>query len=67
MTAEPLDGDDLRDAVGTAGLDPAALREVPARADGRLWPDTCGLPGVTVRDMARDLVGRDRWFLHLRP
>jgi hypothetical protein len=38
-----------------------------ARAKGLLWPDTCVLPGVPVRHWARDLVGRDRWFLHLRP
>lgn len=38
-----------------------------ARATGLLWPDTCVLPGVPVRHWARDLVGRDRWFLHLRP
>ena len=38
-----------------------------AREQALLWPDTYALPGVTVRDLARDLVGRDRWFLHLRP
>jgi hypothetical protein len=38
-----------------------------ARAQALLWPDTYRLPGVNVRQMARDLVGRDRWFLHLRP
>lgn len=38
-----------------------------ARAMRLLWPDTTSLPGVTVREHARDLVGLDRWFLHLRP
>jgi hypothetical protein len=38
-----------------------------ARAMRLLWPDTTLLPGVTVREHARDLVGLDRWFLHLRP
>lgn len=38
-----------------------------ARAMRLLWPDTTMLSGVAVREHARDLVGRDRWFLHLRP
>ena len=38
-----------------------------ARSMSLLWPNTNGGPGVTVREMAGDLVGRDRWFLHCRP
>lgn len=38
-----------------------------ARAQALLWYDTVALPGWTVRQFARDLVGRERWFLHLRP
>ncbi len=38
-----------------------------ARAMALLWPDTTILPGVPMRKLARDLVGRDRWFLHYRP
>jgi hypothetical protein len=38
-----------------------------ARAMTLLWPNTNGGPGITVREMAFDLVARDRWFLHSRP
>lgn len=38
-----------------------------ARAQALLWYDTVALPGQTVRQFAHDLVGRGRWFLHLRP
>lgn len=38
-----------------------------ARAQALLWYDTVALPGQSVRQFARDLVGRERWFLHLRP
>ena len=38
-----------------------------ARSMALLWQDTIGRPGVTVLEMAFDLVGRDRWFLHCRP
>lgn len=38
-----------------------------ARSMDLLWQDTVGRPGVTVREHAFDLVGRPRWFLHLRP
>ena len=46
--------------------DLAAAWEV-ARAQVLLWADTGARSGVTARHLARDLVGRDRWFLHLRP
>lgn len=38
-----------------------------ARTTSLLWPDTLSGPGVTVRELAVDLVGRTRWFLHFRP
>jgi hypothetical protein len=38
-----------------------------ARTMNLLWPDTVAGPGVTVREHACDLIGRRRWFLHLRP
>jgi hypothetical protein len=38
-----------------------------ARAMTLLWPSTNGGPGITVREMAFDLVGRNSWFLHCRP
>lgn len=38
-----------------------------ARTTDLLWPSTLSGPGVMVRELAVDLVGRTRWFLHLRP
>jgi hypothetical protein len=38
-----------------------------ARCMTLLWPNTNSGLGVTVREMAFDLVGRSRWFLHCRP
>ncbi|MGN6574377.1 MAG: DUF4253 domain-containing protein [Nocardioides sp.] len=38
-----------------------------ARSMDLLWQDTIGRPGITVREHAFDLLGRDSWFLHLRP
>lgn len=38
-----------------------------ARAQALLWGNKVYGPGVTVRQLARDLVGRERWFLHCRP
>lgn len=47
-----------------SGLDEAFA---VARTTSLLWPDTVAGPGVTVREHAVDLLGRTRWFLHLRP
>lgn len=47
-------------------VDLAAAWEV-ARAQALPWGNTVYGPGVTVRQLARDLVGRERWFLHCRP
>lgn len=38
-----------------------------AAESARLWPDTTVGPGVSTRGHARDLVGRNTWFLHFRP
>ncbi|MEX2621775.1 MAG: DUF4253 domain-containing protein, partial [Egibacteraceae bacterium] len=39
-----------------------------AREVALLWPDTAGgLNGISTRTHARDLIDRDRWFLHYRP
>lgn len=38
-----------------------------SRAMTLLWPNTNSGPGITVREMAFDLVGRPTWFLHCRP
>jgi hypothetical protein len=38
-----------------------------ARTMSLLWADTIGRPGITVRELAFDLIGRTRWFLHCRP
>lgn len=39
-----------------------------AREISLLWPDTAGgSNGVSTRRHARDLMGRDNWFLHRRP
>jgi hypothetical protein len=47
-----------------SGLDEAFA---VARTTDLLWPSTLSGPGVTVRELAVDLVGRTRWFLHFRP
>ena len=44
------------------------LEAWPVAAEtARLWPDTTGSPGVSPREHARDLVGRDTWFVPFRP